>query len=190
MVFNFFRHGEDGKAAATEKVQPHVSIGSNDSSDAPKHELHEEDPLAYPETGFGFKQAKKWIILSVIFFVQVSMNFNAAIYGNAVPGMADEFGRSESALHYGQAAFLVAYAFGCELWAPWSEELGRKWVMQGSLFLVNVFQLPCMFSHSLGMTVFGRVMGGLSSAGGSVTLGIVADMFVGIIFASLKKKTY
>lgn len=33
--------------------------------------------------------------------------------------------------------FLICYAFGCELWAPWSEELGRRWTLQASLFLVN-----------------------------------------------------
>ncbi|RYP21170.1 hypothetical protein DL767_009316 [Monosporascus sp. MG133] len=38
--------------------------------------------------------------------------------------------------------FLITYAFGCELWAPWSEEFGRKPILQASLFLVNIWTLP------------------------------------------------
>jgi hypothetical protein len=47
------------------------------------------------------------------------MNLNASIYGNAVPGMAAEFGVETSKAAYGQMIFLLTYAFGCELWAPW-----------------------------------------------------------------------
>ena len=73
--------------------------------------------------------------------------------------------------------FLITYAFGCELWAPWSEELGRKGVLQASLFFVNLWQIPCALAPNF-WTIFGmRFLGGLSSAGGSVTLGMVADMW-------------
>ncbi|KAF2770484.1 putative MFS multidrug transporter [Teratosphaeria nubilosa] len=131
----------------------------------------------YEFTGFALSGRKKWAILTVIFWVQISMNFNAAIYAAAVPGMSKHFGVGESTTRLGQFIFLVAYAFGCELWAPWSEELGRKWVLQGSLFLVNIWQIPCALAPSF-WTVFGsRLLGGLSSAGGSVTLGMVADMW-------------
>lgn len=91
--------------------------------------------------------------------------------------MSKEFGISEAQARYGQMAFLITYAFGCELWAPFSEDLGRKWVMQASLFLVNVFQLLPALSNDFRYVIAGRVLGGLSSAGGSVTLGMVADMF-------------
>jgi MFS family permease len=109
--------------------------------------------------------------------VQLSMNMNTGIYANGVKGIAAEYGISQQAARVGQAVFLIAYAFGSELWAPWSEELGRRPIMQISLFLVNVFQLPCALAPNYGSIVVGRVLGGLSSAGGSVTLGMVADMW-------------
>jgi hypothetical protein len=34
--------------------------------------------------------------------------------------------------------FLVPHAIGCELWAPWSEELGRWPIMQALLGLTNI----------------------------------------------------
>lgn len=80
-------------------------------------------------------------------------------------------------------AFLVAYAFGCELWAPWSEEWGRKSILQWSLGLVNLWALLAgivAYTHpagGIGAIILFRILGGFSSAGGSVTLAIVADLY-------------
>lgn len=105
------------------------------------------------------------------------MNLNASLYGNAVTGLTKEFHISSQAARVGQAVFLIAYAFGCELWAPWSEEFGRWPVMQLSLGFVNLWQLPVALAPNYGAVVVGRFLGGISSAGGSVTLGMVADMW-------------
>jgi MFS family permease len=75
------------------------------------------------------------------------------------------------------AWFLILYGIGCELWAPWSEEFGRKPIMQLSLFTVNVWQIMAGASTSWSYVLAARLLGGLCSAGGSVTLGMVADMF-------------
>lgn len=93
--------------------------------------------------GFAFANAKKWCILTCVFAVQSSMNYNASVYGNAIKPMQEKFGVSAQTGRIGQMAFLVAYAFGCELWAPWSEEIGRRKVLQWSLGLVNLWQIPC-----------------------------------------------
>lgn len=84
-------------------------------------ELTEED--AFEKTGFAFPSWKKWTIISVIFVIQCSMNLNASLYANGVSGLTKEFGISKQAARVGQCLFLVCYAFGCELWAPWSEEV-------------------------------------------------------------------
>lgn len=128
----------------------------------------------YKATAFTFPTWKKWSILTTIFIVQLSMNWNAAIYGNAIPGLKEEFGVGDFMVRIGQMVFLVAYAFGCELWAPWSEELGRKWVLQASLLLVNLWQIGCALAPNFGSVIVFRGLGGLSSAGGSVTLGMVS----------------
>ena len=145
--------------------------GSPDS----KHEINEVE--CFKELGFGFPSRKKWSILSVIFMVQVSMNFNTALYSNAVHGISEEFAVSAQAARAGAAIFLITYAFGCELWAPWSEEFGRKPVLQASLFLVNLWQIPVALAPNFATILVGRAFGGLSTAGGSVTLAMVADMW-------------
>ncbi|PLN80643.1 MFS general substrate transporter [Aspergillus taichungensis] len=140
-----------------------------------KRELTEDE--CYEKLGFCFPWYKKWAILTVIFTVQMSMNFNSSVYANAVTPLSEHFHISEQAARVGQMIFLVSYAFGCELWAPWSEEFGRWPIMQLSLFLVNIWQIPCALAPNFGTIVVCRFLGGLSSAGGSVTLGMTADMW-------------
>ena len=152
-----------------------IQSAQADASEHDKVEINELD--CYNELGFGFPTWKKWAILSVVFCVQVSMNFNTALYSNAVPGMAKEFGISKQAARAGAAVFLVTYGFGCELWAPWSEEFGRKPILQASLFLVNLWQIPVGVAKNFGTVMAFRALGGFSTAGGSVTLAMVADMW-------------
>ncbi|KAI2627158.1 major facilitator superfamily domain-containing protein [Xylaria nigripes] len=125
-----------------------------------------------------FPTWRKWMILTVIFLVQTSMNFNTSLYANGQAGMAEAFHVSSQTTVTGAAIFLITYAFGCELWAPWSEELGRWIVLQCSLFLVNICCLPVALApNGIASIIVGRAFGGLFSAGGSVTLGMVADLF-------------
>ena len=131
----------------------------------------------YESLGFCFPTWRKWMILSVIFLVQTSMNFNTSLYSNGVGGIAEEFGVSEQGARCGAMIYLITYAFGCELWAPWSEELGRKPILQLSMLLTNLWQLPVALAPNFATIMVGRTFGGLSLAGGSVTLGMVADMW-------------
>ena len=54
------------------------------------------------------------------------MNSNKSLYFNALSGISEEFDASKKVGRCGEMIFLILNAFGCELWAPWSEELGRK----------------------------------------------------------------
>ncbi|KAI1482221.1 MFS general substrate transporter [Daldinia eschscholtzii] len=122
--------------------------------------------------------SQKWKILIIIFLVQVSMNLNTTLYSNGLEGISNQFGVSKFQVRWGGAAsFLIMYAFGCELWAPWSEEYGRWDVLQTSLLFVNLFALVTGLSPTWYGHVIGRTLGGLSSAGGSVTLALISDMF-------------
>ena len=154
--------------------QPHPTLPGLAREDG-KRELTEND--CYEKLGYTWPSWKKWTVLSVIFTVQLSMNFNTSTYPNMVDGLSTYFHISEQAARVGDMIFLVLYAFGSELWAPWSEEFGRFPILQLSLFLVNIWQLPVALAPNFGSVVVGRALGGLSSAGGSVTLGMVADLW-------------
>ncbi|KAI1827609.1 major facilitator superfamily domain-containing protein [Xylaria intraflava] len=152
-----------------------TSALSADRTSASSAITEDTDPMVLASA---FPTWKKWMILIVIFLVQTSMNFNTSLYANGQAGMAKAFNVSPQTTVTGAAIFLVTYAFGCELWAPWSEELGRWAVLQLSLLLVNLCCLPVALSpNGISSVIIGRAFGGLFSAGGSVTLGMVADMF-------------
>lgn len=134
----------------------------------------------FEELGYCFSPAKKWATCVVVVLIQISMNFNTSVYPSAIPLLMVALGMTLSRARGGMAGCLTAYGIGSELWAPWSEEFGRKRVMQLSLGLVNVFQVVSVFAPSGAVMVTARTLLGLSSGGGSVTLGIVADMFTPI----------
>lgn len=131
----------------TEPPNPHGHLRPDG-----KRELTEDD--AFDILGYSWPSWRKWQVLSVIFAVQVSMNFNASVFPNAVPLLADHFGVSLQAMRVAQMVFLVAYAFGSELWAPWSEELGRWPILQCSLFLVNSMSNGLLHSNASCLTMF------------------------------------
>ena len=102
------------------------------------------------------------------------------MYSNAIAPLNKQYNLGTN--HFinaraGLAWFLIPYGIGCELWAPWSEDFGRWPVMQLSLGTVNIWQILAGASTSWNMVLAARILGGFCSAGGSVTLGMVADMF-------------
>jgi len=160
-----------------EKAEENASKRNSEGSEPQtfdKIEIIEAD--CEKDLGFAFPEWKKWTILTVIFLVQLSMNFNTSLYSNGLTGISEEFGVSAQAARCGAMIFLVLYAFGCELWAPWSEELGRWPILQLSLTLVNIWQLPVALAPNFASIMVGRALGGLSSAGGSVTLGMIGKL--------------
>lgn len=168
-------HAQAVVNAATEKLEEEDQL--EEASPSPSVQIELTEDMCYDKLGYSFSEKKKWTIIAVIFLVQTSMNFNTSLYSNAASGISEEFGVSMQAARCGAMIFLVLYAFGCELWAPWSEELGRKPILQASLFLVNIWQLPVAIAPNFASIMVGRALGGLSSAGGSVTLGMIADLW-------------
>lgn len=130
---SFFKH-EPGQDEESTGIARHASLASAPSHQQPKYTEDGKRIITEDECkgllGYGWPAWKKWMLLSSIFLVQVSMNFNTSVFPNAVVPISEEFGVSEPAARVGQAVYLILYAFGCELWAPWSEEFGRWTVLQ------------------------------------------------------------
>ncbi|KAI7785821.1 mfs multidrug [Diaporthe eres] len=132
---------------------------------------------AKEHTAYAYKTSLKCGVLAALWMVQIAMNMNGSLYANAQVSMADFFDVSVQKTTYGNMAFLISYAFGCELWAPWSEELGRKWLMQASMGLVILLTAAIPFSPNFTIVLVLRILTGLATAGGSLTLGVAADMY-------------
>ncbi|KAF1841676.1 MFS multidrug transporter-like protein [Cucurbitaria berberidis CBS 394.84] len=169
-----------GKKEATEGIEMVPTRSQSLPPTNPDTPLTLDEANAVEHTAYMFSTKKKWWILTVVALCQTSMNYNAAVYSNAIGRLNAEYNLGSN--HFtnaraGMAWFLILYGFGCELWAPWSEEFGRKYIMQLSLGLVNLWQVLAGASNAWWMVLLARLLGGVCSAGGSVTLGMVADMF-------------
>lgn len=76
------------------------------------------DQMAPEILGYAYPAWKKWMILTIIFTVQMSMNFNTSVFPSAVKLIPEDpryEGVSEQGARVGQMIFLVAYAFGSEV---------------------------------------------------------------------------
>ncbi|KAK6856493.1 MFS transporter [Apiospora arundinis] len=160
------------------EIQSQIATTTSSPDPSETQSVYIANERDYPHvSAYTFSTWKKWRILIVVFLVQCSMNFNTSLYANGQKGMSQEFGITEQTARAGAGVFLVLYGFGCELWAPWSEELGRWPVLQISLGLVNFCCIFVGIAQNFATVLAFRCLGGLFSAGGSVTLGIVADMY-------------
>lgn len=119
-----------------------------------KRILKEED--CYGELAYCWPRWKKWMYLAAIAGVQISMNFNTSVYPNAVKPLTKAFDISAQHARTGQMIYLVTYSIGCELWAPWSEEFGRWPILQLSMFLINIWQLPAALAPNWGSILVAR----------------------------------
>ena len=131
------------------------SIGDDDEVRPDgKRELKEHH--CYDKLGYCWPTWKKWTYLCAVAFVQVSMNFNTSVYPNAVKPLSKAFDISAQHARTGQMIYLVTYSIGCELWAPWSEEFGRWPILQLSMFLINIWQIPAALAPNWGTIVVAR----------------------------------
>lgn len=121
-----------------------------------KRELTENE--CYEKLAYCWPRWKKWMYLCAIAGIQISMNFNTSVFPNAVTPLAEHFKISEQEARTGQMAYLVLYSFGCELWAPWSEEFGRWPILQLSMFLINIWEIPCALAPNWGTIVVCRAL--------------------------------
>lgn len=107
------------KKSADKAEHDHLEQAGNDDSKDLKP-LRERDCRHI--LGYTWPTWRKWQILIVMFLIQISINTNASMYANGVTAISEKHHISLQAARVPQLTFLVAYAVGCEAWAPFSEE--------------------------------------------------------------------
>jgi len=121
-----------------------------------KRELKEKD--CWDKLAYSWPRWKKALYLASIAGIQISMNFNTSVFPSAVGPISEHFGVSMQAARCGQMIYLLFYSFGCELWAPWSEEFGRWPVLQLSMFLINIWNIPNSVAPNFGTILVCRAL--------------------------------
>jgi len=150
----------DNKSEGKTVTPPNENAENNENNEKVradgKRELTEED--AYEILAYNWPTWKKWMYLSSVAVIQIAMNYNTSVYPNLIGPLTEEFGITEQKARTGQMIYLLFYSFGCELWAPWSEEFGRWPILQLSETLINIFILPAALANNFGSILAGRAL--------------------------------
>ena len=88
------------------QIPSNEALLSPSSTSPPKIMLNEHDNRS--ASAYAWSTKKKWTLLTIVAFCQISMNFNAAVYSNAVEDINSWSGISNARL--GMVAFLIPYA--------------------------------------------------------------------------------
>jgi hypothetical protein len=121
-----------------------------------KRELTENE--CYDLMAYNWPSWKKWMYLTSVAIIQVAMNYNTSVYPSVVPQLTEHFGITEQKARTGQMIYLLFYSFGCELWAPWSEEFGRWPILMLSEIFIIIWTLPQALATNFGSILAGRAL--------------------------------
>ncbi|KAI1325755.1 MFS transporter [Xylariaceae sp. FL0255] len=130
------------------------------------------------EDAMGFSTGRKWAIAVSQSFAAFAVTFASSAYASGIEGVMNGFGVSEEVATLGLSLYVLGFALGPLIWAPLSEQYGRK-----SIFLIShtgytVLSVAAIFAPNDTALLVLRFF---ASAFGSSTLtntgAVIADMF-------------
>ncbi|KKK20387.1 hypothetical protein P175DRAFT_0553276 [Aspergillus ochraceoroseus IBT 24754] len=121
---------------------------------------------------------KSWIFLILMLDILNSC-LGSSVHSNAVGFIAKEFHvTSQAQKVLPMSVYLIGYAFGPILWAPMSEQIGRRNIVLATFVVFSIFTMACALSPNWpGFLIFRLLTGAFASAPIAVVTGILADMY-------------
>ncbi|OBA20862.1 MFS general substrate transporter [Metschnikowia bicuspidata var. bicuspidata NRRL YB-4993] len=162
----------------------------------PKSTFHENDPWKYPvdeDTGLRLvefvpqdpenpkntSRAKKWLYTVSLGMICFTVALGSAIVTGDLEDPAAYFGVSEEVMILSAVTvFVLGFGVGPLVFAPASEEVGRKPVYVVTLGLAVIFIIPCAVAQNIGTTLICRLIDGIAfSAPMCLIGGSLADIW-------------
>ncbi|KAL5334664.1 major facilitator superfamily domain-containing protein [Aspergillus crustosus] len=169
----FFRMIFD-QGVVTQEVIDHKYAGSGT----------EEDPYAVvwipndPRNPMEFSETLKWFITAVAAIATLAVAMVSSAYTGGVAEIEVQFGIGSEVATLGVSLFVLGFAIGPLLWAPFSELFGRQIVYFVSYLAFTAFNCGCAGAQNAWTLIILRFFAGsfgsspLTNAGG-----VIADMF-------------
>lgn len=163
----------------------------------PHTDYHENDEWKYPidedtqmrlvvfvdndkDDPRNWSPARKWFLTLLLGLVCFNAALGSAIVTGDIEGPMKTFGVSEEVVILTITLFVLGFGFGPLLFAPLSEEVGRRIIYVVTLFGAVIFVIPCAKAPNIGTLLVCRLIDGLFfSAPMCLIGGNLADMFVG-----------
>lgn len=163
----------------------------------PNSNFHSNDPWKYPidlntqmrlvvfvdndkNDPRNWTNAKKWALTLLLGLLCFDVALGSAIVTGDIEGPMKTFGVSEEVVILTVTLFVLGFGFGPLLFAPLSEEFGRRIIYVTTLFIALIFIIPCAVAKNIGTLLVCRLIDGLAfSAPMCLIGGNLADMFAG-----------
>lgn len=183
-----------GSLGAAEELYD-VETQTNPDSESKVHEL---DPWGYQcdkDCGFrlvifvpsdkenpkNFSNARKWLYTVLLGMVCFVVAFGSAIVTGDLLAPAKYFGVSEEVVILASVTvYVLGFGVGPLVFAPLSEEVGRRPVYLATLFVAVIFIVPCAVAKNIATLLVCRLIDGIAfSAPITLIGGSLADLWEG-----------
>ncbi|GAA5946169.1 hypothetical protein JCM3765_000142 [Sporobolomyces pararoseus] len=131
-----------------------------------------------PENPLNFSPVKKWLITLNAAFATLCVAFASSVYSGGIRQMIVFFGKDIEVLTLGISLFVLGFAFGPLLFAPSSEQWGRKNVFLISYFPFVLFNIGCARAQNIETMLICRFFAGFfGSSPLTNSGGVISDLF-------------
>jgi multidrug resistance protein len=126
-----------------------------------------------------WSKARKWVITMTLGLVCFVVAFSSAVVTGDMDGPAKHFNVSQEVIILTVTLFVIGFGVGPLLFAPMSEEVGRRPIYVVTLGLAVIFIIPCAVAQNIGTLLVGRFLDGIFfSAPLTVIGGSLADIWI------------
>ncbi|KAK0634823.1 major facilitator superfamily domain-containing protein [Bombardia bombarda] len=132
-----------------------------------------------PENPYNWSSGKKSGIRLITMMLIINSTMGSALPSNAIPFIAAEWGiTSQQQEVLPISVYLIGYVMGPILWAPLSEQYGRRNLTIGTFITFTLFTLACALAPSWPAFLIFRLFSGVfASAPIAIVTGIYADIY-------------
>ncbi|KAK3941712.1 major facilitator superfamily transporter [Diplogelasinospora grovesii] len=132
-----------------------------------------------PENPYNWSDRKKGAILWTTMFLIINSTMGSALPSNAIPFMTAEWGvTSQQQKVLPISVYLIGYVMGPIVWAPLSEQYGRKHFTICTFVVFTIFTMACALSPNWSAFLVFRLFCGIfASAPIAIVSGIFADIY-------------
>ncbi|KAK5660644.1 hypothetical protein OQA88_12007 [Cercophora sp. LCS_1] len=153
--------------------QPYSDSGTEDDDEPEIVAWEEKDP----ENPYNWPGRKKKGIVLITMMLIINSTMGSALPSNALPFIATEWHvESEQQKVLPISVYLIGYILGPILWAPLSEQFGRRRLTIATFAMFTLFTMACALSPDWPVFLVFRLFTGIfASAPIAIVPGIIAD---------------
>ncbi|KAI0320373.1 major facilitator superfamily domain-containing protein [Amylostereum chailletii] len=131
-----------------------------------------------PENPLNWSRTKRWYMTIVGGILVLNATFASSAPSNMLPPMIEYFGFSLEVATLMISLFVAGYCVGPLIWAPASEQMGRRPVFLFTFFCYTGFQVGCALSKNTASILIFRLLGGIFAAAPLTNSGgLVSDIW-------------